>query len=158
MTSSPNKTSDTGRILALDWGTVRVGAAISDPGRSLASPFDTFPAKPLAELLNRLRKIVTREEISLIVVGLPVNMDGSEGKSAQKAREFATEVGEQLGVLVECVDERLSSFSAEQTLISIGRKPSKDKGRVDRVAATLFLQEYLDSLNNKYPADADQPL
>lgn len=127
---------------------MRIGVAISDAGRSLASPFDTFDAKPKQALIERIKRVVGAEEISLLVVGLPVNMDGSEGGSAQKAREFATEIGEATGLEVVCVDERLSSFEAEQTLRSIGRKPSRDKGRVDRVAAALFLQEYLDRLKH----------
>ena len=133
-----------GRVLALDWGRVRVGAALSDPLRTFASPYATFDAKPRAELLRRLQQVIDREEVILIVVGLPYNMDGSEGTSAQAAREFARDL-EAFGLPVVEFDERLTSFQAEQKLREIGRKPSKDKGRVDRVAATLLLQEYLDS-------------
>ncbi len=138
-----------GRVLALDWGTVRVGVALSDPGRVLASPYDTFPAKPKQQLFDRIRKVVTQEEVKDIIVGLPLNMDGSEGDSAKKARAFAVEIENETGIEVICLDERLSSFSAEQTLRAVGRKPSKDKARVDRVAATLVLQEYLDSLHHR---------
>jgi putative holliday junction resolvase len=147
LTSSRNST-DFGSILALDWGTVRIGVALSDGGRSLASPYDTFPAKPKQLLFQKIKKVVKTEEVSRIIVGLPINMDGSEGGSAKKAREFAAEVEAETCLDVICIDERLSSFEAEQTLISIGRKPSRDKGRVDRVAATLILQEYLDSLKH----------
>jgi putative pre-16S rRNA nuclease len=144
--TSSNPKTEYGRILALDWGTVRIGAALSDAGRSLASPHETFSAKPKQLLFQQIKKTVSDYEVMRIVVGLPINMDGTEGESAKKARNFATEIKEMIGLDVICIDERLSSFEAEQTLRALGRKPSRDKGRVDRVAAALFLQEYLDSL------------
>lgn len=130
--------------MALDWGTVRMGVALSDPMRMIASPYDTFDAKPRELFLRRIAEIIEHETVTLVLVGLPFNMDGSEGASAKGARELVADV-EALGVKVETWDERLSSFAAEKTLREIGRKPSKDKARVDRVAATMLLQEYLDS-------------
>jgi putative Holliday junction resolvase len=132
------------RILALDWGTVRVGAALSDPLGKIASPYETFPAKPQVELVRRIRETVEKEHVERIIVGLPLNMDGSEGSSAASARAFAEDVRRDLAIPVEMVDERLSSFEAEYRLRAIGRKPSRDKGRVDRAAAAILLQEYLD--------------
>ena len=132
------------RILALDWGTVRVGAALSDGLGTLATPYDTFPAKPQIELVRRIRSVVEKEVVQRIIIGLPLNMDGSEGGSAKDARKFADLIQSEIGIPVELVDERLSSFEAERRLREIGRKPSRDKGRVDRVAAALLLQEYLD--------------
>ncbi|MBS1261910.1 MAG: putative pre-16S rRNA nuclease [Calditrichaeota bacterium] len=136
--------ADPGRILAVDWGTVRIGIAVSDRGRTLASPLETLPAKPRARLLERLGAIVREQNVTQIIVGLPLNMDGSEGRSARRARRFAAELAAAAGVGVIGIDERLSSFEAERTLRAIGRQPSRDKGRVDRVAAALLLQEYLD--------------
>ena len=133
-----------GRVMALDWGKVRIGVALSDPMRVIATPYDTFDAKPREQLLKRIADVIEREEVTLVLVGLPFNMDGSEGTSAQAARELVKDVAA-LGVQVETHDERLSSFAAEKALREIGRKPSRDKARVDRVAATLVLQEYLDS-------------
>jgi len=133
------------RILALDWGTVRVGAALSDGLGMIASPYDTFPAKPQVELVRKIRDVVEREEVQRIIVGLPVNMDGSEGKSSEQARAFASIVEQEMGIPVEMVDERLTSFEAERKLRDAGRKPSRDKSRIDRAAATILLQEYLDS-------------
>ncbi|MFH0882716.1 MAG: Holliday junction resolvase RuvX [bacterium] len=132
------------RILALDWGTVRVGAALSDYLGKFASPYETFPAKPQIELFRRVRETVEKEEVERIIIGLPLNMDGSEGVSAGNARRFAELIRGEVGIPVEMVDERLSSFEAEHRLREIGRKPSRDKGRVDRAAAALLLQEYLD--------------
>jgi putative Holliday junction resolvase len=135
-----------GRILALDWGTVRVGLALSDAGGVMASPYDTLPAKPIERLLQSLQRIVKDEEVERLVVGLPLNMDGSEGASAEKAQELAKLLEDNLPVPVRMLDERLTSFEAERKLREIGRKPSRDKGRVDRVAAAILLQEYLDSM------------
>jgi len=136
------------RILALDWGSKRVGVAISDGLRMFASPFDTFDAKPRQELLRKIEKVIQAEEVELVIVGVPFNMDGTEGDSAKQARQLVEDV-EKLGIVVETVDERLSSFQAEMKLREAGRKPSRDKGRIDRAAAAIFLQEYLDSLGNK---------
>lgn len=133
-----------GRVMALDWGSVRVGVALSDPMRMIASPWETVEAKPRKRLLERLQKVIEEEQVVLVVVGLPYNMDGSEGASAKEARRLALDVAE-FGVPVVEYDERLTSFEAEKKLREIGRKPSRDKGRVDRVAATVLLQEYLEA-------------
>ncbi len=132
------------RVLALDWGRVRVGVALSDLMGMFAAPYDTFAAKPRAELLRRISKVIEEEEVNTVAVGLPMNMDGSEGESAKQARILAGEV-EELGVKVVMIDERLSSFEAERKLREIGIQPSRDKGRVDRAAAAIMLQEFLDS-------------
>lgn len=132
------------RILALDWGKVRVGVAISDPMGMFASPYDTFQAKPHDRLLERIKAVIEEEQVEKVIVGLPYNMDGSEGSSAESAKAFADEV-RNLGAIVEHHDERLTSYEAEKKLREAGRKPSRDKGRVDRAAAALLLQDYLDS-------------
>jgi putative Holliday junction resolvase len=94
--------------------------------------------------MGELREIISRHSIARLVVGLPLNMDGSEGSSAQGAREFAERLRE-LDLPIDWQDERLSSFSAEKMLREAGRKPSREKARVDQAAAAVFLQEYLDS-------------
>lgn len=137
-----------GRVLALDWGTVRIGLALSDLGGTIASPYDTLPAKPRDQLIRKLRSIIDAEMVDRLIVGLPLNMDGSRGGSANKAQELADELARELELPIELVDERLTSFEAERKLREIGRKPSRDKGRVDRVAATIMLQEYLDQKKN----------
>lgn len=131
--------------MAVDWGRVRVGVALSDPMRMFASPYDTLDARSRDRLLESIASIIEREEVGLVVVGLPYNMDGSEGTSAEEARKLAGQIHD-LGVAVDTLDERLTSFEAEQKLREIGRKPSRDKGRVDRAAAAILLQEYLNTL------------
>ncbi len=133
-----------GRMLALDWGRVRVGVALSDALGMLATPYDTFSAKPRDQLLNKVVELVHREEVERVIIGLPLNMDGSEGASAQEARRLGEELTGR-GLPVVYYDERLSSHEAEQKLRSLGHKPSREKGRVDRAAAAIILQEYLDS-------------
>lgn len=135
-----------GRILAVDWGEKRIGLALSDPMRILASPFDTVPGKPREKLIELLGRLIEDQQVTLVIVGLPRNMDGSEGKSAIEARKLAEQI-EAHGVPVELVDERLSSYSATQLLQQMGRKPSRKKELVDRAAAAIFLQEYLDELS-----------
>ncbi|MBZ0266194.1 Holliday junction resolvase RuvX [bacterium] len=133
------------RILAIDWGTRRIGVAISDRSGTLASPLVTLNASDKL-LIDKIRDIIIDEEIDRIIVGLPLNMDGSEGKSSIAAREFGVRLNE-LEIPIEMRDERLSSWSAENLLRESGKKPSKDKARVDRAAAAIFLQGYLDELN-----------
>jgi len=132
------------RVLALDWGSKRVGVALSDAMRMIATPYDTFQAKPREVLLEKIKRVIDEEAVTLVIVGMPYNMDGTEGKSANLAKKLADEV-EALGIEVKTVDERLSSFEAERKLREAGRKPSRDKARIDRAAATLMLQEFLDA-------------
>lgn len=133
-----------GRMLALDWGRVRVGVALSDALGLLATPYDTYQAKPREQLLDRIVGLVQREMVDRVIIGLPLNMDGTEGASATEARRLGQELTER-GLQVVYYDERLSSYEAESRLRSMGRKPSRDKERVDRAAAAIILQEYLDT-------------
>ncbi len=131
------------RIMALDWGKKRIGVALSDPTGTLASPFTTLEAYPRDRLMERLREIVRDESVEAIIVGLPVSLDGHLGESAIKAQAFAEEVTV-LGIPVETYDERFTSSEATQRLQKQNRKPSRKKGLVDRAAAAIFLQDYLD--------------
>ena len=131
-----------GRVLGIDWGTKRVGLAISDARRILAFPHSTIELHP-ETWIQRIGKVIQEENISQIVIGLPLNMDGSEGKSAKAAREFAVAL-EVFQLPVQLIDERLSSYTAEQRLRESGKKPSRKKSLVDRAAAAVILQEYLD--------------
>lgn len=137
-----NEISD-GRILAIDWGTKRVGIAISDAGGTMAFPHSTLTNQQ-GSIIKQIEKIIEREGIRELVIGLPLNMDGSSGKSVELVNRFGEEL-KTLGLPIHFVDERLSSFSAERMLREIGRKPSRRKELVDRAAAAVFLQEFLDS-------------
>jgi len=134
------------RILALDHGTKRIGIAISDELKMIAQPVDFIPAEPFAGFLTRLRELVREKEVELILVGMPRNMDGSYGPAALKVREFVTVLKDAVTIPIQTWDERLTSAQANRLLIEgdVSRKDRKEK--VDKMAAAILLQSYLDSL------------
>ncbi|MDD5224981.1 MAG: Holliday junction resolvase RuvX [bacterium] len=135
------------RVLALDIGEKRMGVSISDELGITAQGLETINRTKLDEDIEKIRQIVTGAGITEIVVGLPLNLDGSEGQSAQKATDFAVILRRELGVNVILWDERLSTVAAERSLLEGDLSRRKRKQLRDRVAATLILQGYLDSLS-----------
>ena len=132
-----------GRLLGLDYGTKRVGVAICDSSRLIASPYAVLEA---AAVLSGLDEILAAEEIEGIVVGLPVSLSGDEGPMAKAARSFAERVGAHTGVPVVLVDERFTTKVAEDVLIQGGMRRNKRRDIRDKMAATVMLQGHLDSL------------
>jgi len=128
------------RILALDHGTVRVGIALSDETRTIAQPREFIPAEPFSDLLDRLKEIIRAEEVDLIVVGVPRNMNGSYGPAAEKAQEFINVLKEALMIPIRGWDERLTSVQANRFLIESGMRREKRKKKVDQTAAAILLQ------------------
>ena len=135
------------RILALDHGTKRIGVAISDETRTIALPLEYIPAEPFAGFLDRLKEILREKEVELILVGLPRNMDGSYGPAAQKVREFVGALKEAVATPIQTWDERLTTAQAQRFLIEGGVRREKRKEKVDKTAAAILLQSYLDSLS-----------
>ena len=131
------------RILAIDYGTRRLGLAMSDALGITAQPLQTLERKNIRVDIERLRQIAEEHEISRAVIGLPRNLDGSPGALWQESEDFRRRVEKELGIPVEGWDERLSSVEAERMLISADVSRRKRKGAVDRVAAALILQSYL---------------
>ncbi len=131
------------RVLAVDWGTRRVGVAISDPTGLVARPLPTLSVRGARDAEARVIETARREEADLIVLGLPLNFDGSPGDSAARARALG-EALESAGFTVDYVDERLSSEEALRYLRERG-EPRPPKPRVDQIAALLLLQEYLET-------------
>lgn len=133
----------TGRIIGLDPGERRIGVAVSDPSGTIASPVRYIDTKtePVDEVL---KDICSTSEAVLIVVGLPVSLDGSEGPSAVKARDFGARAAAATGLDVEFQDERFTSRTAEAALISGGVKRRARKEKRDQIAAAVMLQSYLD--------------
>ena len=129
--------------MALDYGDVRIGIAFSDLLQTIASPFQTYRRKTLTEDLNYFLNLVKEKEVSKIILGLPVNMDGSVGERALKTKEFGEELFKATGLEVEYVDERLTSVEAEEILISSGVRREKRKEVIDKIAAALILESYL---------------
>ena len=133
------------RILALDPGTKRVGVAVSDETKTIAQPLEWIPAEPFADFLERLKQILIEKEIDLVLIGLPRNMDGSLGPAAQKAEAFAAALRAAITVPIKMRDERLTSLQANKILIQGGVRRDKRKEKVDKMAAALLLQSYLDA-------------
>jgi putative Holliday junction resolvase len=134
------------RILALDHGTKRVGVAVSDETKTIAQPLEYILAEPFAAFLERLKKILAEKEIDLILIGQPRNMDGSYGPAALKAQEFVAALGAKFAVPIKTWDERLTTTQAQKFLISAGVRRDQRKEKVDKTAAAILLQSYLDSL------------
>lgn len=134
------------RILALDHGTRRIGVAVSDEMKMIASPLEYIPAEPFAAFLARLKQILHEKEAELILVGMPRNMDGSYGPAALKVEAFIAALNSAITVPIKTVDERLTTVQANRSLIQSGVRRDKRKERVDKTAAAIILQSYLDSL------------
>lgn len=132
------------RVAALDPGAVRVGLAIADELGMYAHPRGVLPAKPRPELLARLKEIVAEEGIGRILVGLPLDMRGTEGEAARRVRLFAQDVADATGCDVELFDERLSTVQAQRALTASGLKREKARARIDEASAVTMLQAWLD--------------
>ena len=145
-------------ILAVDYGRARIGLAIADSEARMAQPLSTMERVNRNEDMRRLRELVREQGVKQIVVGLPLRLDGTRGSMAEEAERFAQRVRKQIGVPVELMDERLTSWEAERLLeevqgrfihdekLGAGRKQKKaqPKMTVDAVAATVILREYLE--------------
>jgi putative Holliday junction resolvase len=134
------------RILALDHGTKRIGVAVSDEMKLIATPLEFIPAHPFAAFLVRLKELIREKEVELLLVGMPRNMDGSYGPAALKVQEFVGVLKESIAVPIKTWDERLTSAQANRFLIAANQRRSKRRDKVDQTAAAILLQSYLDSL------------
>lgn len=134
------------RVLGLDPGERRIGVALSDPTGVFAQPLETIATRGLHSraALARIGEITKSYAVERIVVGLPLHMDGHEGPEAEQVRRFALRLTEALELEVELVDERWSSLEAERVLRDAGVRGPRRRGRVDRIAASLLLQTWLD--------------
>ena len=135
------------RILSLDHGTKRIGIAVSDELKLIAQPLEYVPAEPFAGFLARLKELIREKEVELILVGLPRNMDGSYGPAALKVREFVAALRDAVTIPIQTWDERLTSAQAQRFLIQGGVRRKERKEKVDKTAAAILLQSYLDSLS-----------
>jgi len=132
------------RILALDHGTKRIGVAVSDETKTIAQPLEYILTEPFAAFLERLKKIIVEKEIEFILIGQPRNMDGSYGPAALKVEAFAGVLKTALTVPLKMWDERLTSTMANKALIQGGVRRDQRKEKVDKMAAAILLQSYLD--------------
>jgi putative Holliday junction resolvase len=130
------------RSLGVDYGTKRVGLAISDPLGITARPLSVVPR---ASAVDEVVSLVKDQDIGTIVVGLPTGLSGGEGASAAEARRLADELEEATGVEIVLLDERFTSRMAEGSLVDSGMKRRERRETVDKVAAAIILQDYLDN-------------
>ena len=145
--------------LGLDVGKKRIGLAGCDGTGLIATGIMTLERRSFVEDVECIQQIVSDRQVQILVVGLPYSMDGSLGFQARHVQKFTNKLSKALQLPVEYVDERLTSFQAEQMLIAENRSPSRHKGLIDRKAAALILQQWLDSRRNqnqtsvKFPED-----
>lgn len=133
------------RVLALDIGEVRVGVAVSDPSGRVASPVTVLPAAEVLAHARTFRRVLEDWEPELLVCGLPRTMAGEEGPQAARIRAQAEKIAAACGLPLEFADERLSSAEAKRILKEQGLSERAMRGKVDSVAAGLFLQSWLDA-------------
>src|SRR6266513_3188414 len=132
------------RILAIDHGTKRMGIAVSDEMKMIAQPLEYIAAEPFANFLARLKTIVREKEVELIIVGMPRNMDGSYGPAALKVQEFVAVLKDSVAIPIKTLDERLTSVQAHRFLTEAEVRGRQRKDKVDKSAAAILLQSYLD--------------
>ena len=142
------------RILAIDYGRKRIGLAVSDELGLTARPLTVHSRTNRRDDLRRLREICREHAVSRIIVGHPLQMSGEAGEMAEEAARFAARVGKELGVEAELVDERLTSWDAQQ-LASAGSRRRKDEP-VDDLAAAILLREYLEKIQSRGQAAAQK--
>jgi putative Holliday junction resolvase len=137
--------TSTGRLLGVDYGTVRIGLSVSDPDRKIAFPLTTYERDRREQDAAFFKELVSAEAIVGIVLGLPLHVDGHEGAKAREARAFGQWLSAVLGLPVVFWDERFTTVEAEGYLLEAGLTNKRRKARRDRVAAQILLQTYVDA-------------
>ncbi len=137
---------NSGRILAIDYGERRIGLAVSDPMRIIASGLDTLEVRSDAEAIQRIKSVIDEQEPSLIVVGYPLDKSGLEGPKAQKVRMLTEKLKTLINIPVTLWDERMSTVSAQKMLIETEtKKKRRSKNKIDELAAVVILRHFMDS-------------
>ena len=133
------------RALGIDFGDVRVGLALSDLTKTISKPFETIKYINLGDLSLQLKVIIEEKEVDTLVVGIPFNMSGEDTKQTVKVREFVLFIESIISLPIHLIDERLTSKEAEKTMHILNIKTGHNKGTIDKIAASIILQEHLDS-------------
>ena len=136
-----------GRVAGIDYGTVRVGIAITDPDRMLASPLENYTRRNEFKDTEYFRQLVAEENVTLFVVGLPIHLDGRESEKSIEARAYGQWLTEITGIPTTYFDERFTSAEAEQHLLGAALTKKRRKKRLDMLAAQIMLSAYLESAN-----------
>jgi putative Holliday junction resolvase len=137
------------RRMGIDFGIKRMGVAVCDPAEMFATPLCVVPVRGDDHAAREVKRLVDETGAESIVIGLPINMNGTLGPMAERVKAFAEKVGALTGLAVNLYDERLTSAMAERTLIEADVRREKRKNIVDMLAAQSILQSYMDSLQNK---------
>ena len=132
------------KIMALDVGTKRIGIALSDFLRVIATPYNTISRIPEKDAIEKIIKIAKENRVEKIVIGVPINMDGTKGERVEKTYAFAEALKEKVNCQIDYMDERLTTVTAERILIDGNVRRDKRKQVIDKLAATIILQSYLD--------------
>lgn len=132
------------RLLGIDYGTVRIGLALSDPTGTLASPLPFLENQSPKQVIAAITALIETHQITGLVIGMPRNMDGTYGPSAQKVKDFIAEMKKDISLPIQPIDERLTTAQASKQLSSIGLNQKQLRKKVDSSSASLILQQYLD--------------
>jgi len=143
--------------LGLDVGSKRIGVAGCDGTGLIATGLMTIERSSFEQVVEQLRRLVEERQVQVLVVGLPYSMDGTIGFQARQVQKFAPRVAAALQLPIEYIDERLTSFQAEQLIKAEKRSPSRNKGLIDRKAAALILQQWLDERRSARKVTESRP-
>lgn len=133
-----------GRVMALDVGSVRIGIALSDILRTISSPYQSYRRVNINSDIAHIKSTISANEVDVIVVGMPLSMDGKENAQSLTTRAFADKLAASISIPIVFVDERFTTLSANRLLLEADMRRSDRKSVVDKVAASFILQNYLD--------------
>ena len=136
------------RLIGLDLGTKRIGVSICDENQSIATPFKTLIKKDTKQFINEIMEIVDENDVKAIIIGNPINMDGSQGKSSQSVKDIANNISKSINLPICLWDERLSTVGAFNLSSQLDINVTKREKDIDKNAATFILQGAIDYLNN----------
>ncbi|MCC7431113.1 Holliday junction resolvase RuvX [bacterium] len=135
------------RILCLDYGERRIGVAVSDPLKIIASGLTTIDKKVVTDLFAEIKKICDEKEVERIVVGLPLNLKGDNSKKTEEVLKFVEELKAKIPIPVSMQDERLTTIESHKVMRQMGKPVGKNKNQVDEIAASFILRSYLDKFH-----------
>ena len=141
--------NEPGRVMALDVGGKRIGVAMSDTLRLLASPLTTVKAQPPQAAFQRITSLIVQNEVAELVIGLPFSLNGEMGPQATTVKQFAAELAKHTQVPMHFFDERYTTAEAERVMIDMGLKAEQRKARIDEMAASIILRDYLDTQRSR---------
>ena len=148
LTSPSDLTTTRGRLLGLDVGEKTIGLALSDLSRMIATPFKTIARGKFSKDAAELQTLVKEHNIGALVIGYPINMDGSEGPRCQSIRQFARNLSEKMGIPMLLSDERMSTMAVTRTMLEADLSRERRAELVDKMAASYILQGVLDTMGN----------